>query len=256
MSKEAILAGLCQSELDIAFVDETGTPKKPLTVLAGDFCLMCAVVVRSERYRDAKTAIRRALRSIGGGVREFHATEIVNPRSRSAWKHLAFAKRLEAFDFLSALLIDVVESVPYVYVSGEQYYKELAPRLPVAGGPVVKHKTALKKVFFGSLLPHLKRPNRQAAVVVDSETTLRGAIKIQDIRMPEGVYEGGVIHAESWVEEGLQLADLAAYTLNRVFHVEQRRLDGKSGPFDARVEALHERLRPKLVDLLVVMRAP
>lgn len=208
-------------------------------------------VKRGCRWRGvkapAKAAIRRALRDVGGSVREFHATEIVNPSSGSPWKDIPFDRRLTAFDLEADLLVAVADDVPYVYVSGEQYYTELAPHLEVAGGPVMNHKEALKKVFFAALLKHLRHSGRTPAVVIDSEAALPNAIKIQSIRKPQGFCEGGVIHVESWVEEGLQLADLAAYTLNRVFHVKQRQLDGKSGASDRPVEALHERLRPKLV---------
>jgi hypothetical protein len=251
MSAEEILAGLYKPGRDVAFVDETGTSKKPLSVLAGDFCLICAVVIPSEKYQHAKVAIQKALRDIGGGVRELHATEIVNPGSSSAWKGVPLEKRLAALHLGSELLVHITQLVAYIYVSGEQYYAQLVPQIEAAGVQVTEHKAALKKVFFACLLERLRRPGREVAVVLDSETPIPDAIKIQGIRKPEGFYEGGVIYAESWVEEGLQLADLAAYTLNRIFHVKQRRLDGKSGLFDGPIETLHERLRPKLVDLLV-----
>jgi len=250
MNAGEILAGLRQPGLDVAFVDETGTSQKPLTGLAADFVMMCAVVVPSEGYQAVKSAIQDALVDVDQGIREFHATEIVNPDSKSLWKGVPLAKRLKAFDFETALLVDAAESVLYTYISGEQYYRDFVPRILQAGGTKMDHKAALKKVFFARLPGRMRHPNRKAAVVLDSEVSLHDAIKIQDIREPEWFYEGGVIHAESWVEEGLQLADLAAYTLNRVFHVKQRRLYGKSGPFDDRIDALYGRLRPKLIDLL------
>jgi len=94
------------------------------------------------------------------------------------------------------------------------------------------------------------------AIVVDSPTALPDKIKIQGVREAAGVYKGGIIYAESWREEGLQLADLAAYTLNRVFHIKQRLADGKANRFDEVIDGLYKRLRTKLivVDLLVAFR--
>lgn len=251
-SAEQVLAELTRPGRDVAFIDETGTHGKPLAVLAGDFCLMCAVVVPSESYQFIKTTILNALHNFqsASGVREFHANEIVNPSSQSAWKKVSLADRLGAFDLMSNLLIEVAKSILYVYVSGEQYFDELAPQIQAAGEKEPSHKKALEKVFFKALLGHLEdRGETIPAIVVDSTTALPNGIHA--IRNTDNVYAEGILHADSRMEEGLQLADLAAYTLNRVFHVKQRQLDGKLGRFDAPIQTLYWRMQPKMTDLLV-----
>lgn len=59
-----------------------------------------------------------------------------------------------------------------------------------------------------------------------------------------------MIHADSRVEMGLQLADFAAYTINRVYHVNQRQCDGKMSHFDELIKQAYERIKSKLLQLL------
>ena len=138
----------------------------------------------------------------------------------------------------------------------EQFNAELLPRLLERGGLTIDHEAVLKDVFFKALFQFMRRLDGEMAIVVDSPTALPDKIKIQGVREAAGVYKGGIIYAESWREEGLQLADLAAYTLNRVFHIKQRLADGKANRFDEVIDGLYKRLRTKLivVDLLVAFR--
>jgi hypothetical protein len=246
-----ILTGLSRGGRDLVFVDDTGTSGKPIPVLASDFRLLCAVILPSDRYDAVKRILSLGLRKLDPGLREFHATEIVNPGSRSPWKAVSIAKRLEALGLLGDQLLTHAELVAFVYVSGEQFNAELLPRILERGGPQIDYKAALADVFFKVLLQFMRRKGEEMAIVVDSPHPLPNEIKIQGVRDPMGVYQGGIIYSESWREEGLQLADIAAYTLNRAFHIKQRRADGKGNRFDEAIDRLFERLRPKALDLLI-----
>lgn len=247
-----ILAGLLLGERILVFVDESGTPGKPIPVLAGDFRLFCAVLVPSDRYDAAKRSLSRRLRELDAGLREFHAIEIVNPGSKSAWRALSADKRFHVLEFLAAQLVEHAALLAYVYVSGEQFNAELLPRILERGGAELDHEAVLKDVFFKVLLQFMRRMGDEMAIIADSPTALPDKIKIQDVRDPTGLYQRGIIYAESWREEGLQLADLAAYTLNRVFHIKQRRADGRASRFDDVIDGLIEELRTKTVNLLMV----
>jgi len=228
----------------LVFVDESGTSGKPLPNLARDFFLMCGVCMPSERYKIARAEMIAALTKVSSGIEEFHATEIVNP-SKSEWKSLSFEARLNLLALLVDQLVDNAEFVGLCYVSGEQY-----PQLVAAAGrdPGMTYKTAVRKVFFDSLINLFRTSGGDYAVIADSPKRLSNEIKIQRSSYPEGLLEEGVIYADSRHVAGLQLADLAAYMVNRSFHINQRQLDGKSNEFDRIVECALNRVR--LVDLL------
>ncbi|NVJ10682.1 DUF3800 domain-containing protein [Myxococcus sp. AM001] len=61
-----------------------------------------------------------------------------------------------------------------------------------------------------------------------------------------GVYCDGVFRVDSRVVPGLQLADLAAYPLNRIFHIKSRLSQGlELGPFDEPILDLYLANRSK-----------
>jgi hypothetical protein len=241
-----ILEGLCDPGRMLVFVDESGTSGKPLPNLACDFFLMCGVSIPSERYRSVKVELTAALSALSPPIEEFHAAEILNP-SRSEWKSVSPETRLHLLGLLTDLLADNAEFVGLCYVSGEQY-----PKLVTAAkkDPKMTYKTALRKVFFDCLIGLFRTSGQDYAIVADSPKRLRNEIKIQASRYPEGLYEKGVIYADSRHVEGLQLADLAAYMVNRIYHINQRQLDGRLNQFDRIIESALNRVR--LIDLLKV----
>lgn len=250
-SGNEILADLSRAGRKLVFVDETGTPGKKIPVLAGDFYLFCAVILPSDRYDGVKRTLILGLQELDAGLHEFHANEIVHPGTNSVWRAVPIVKRLDALRLLADQLINNAEIVAYVYISGEQYKSEILPRIIERGHPKIDYKKALKIVFFNTLIKFMRAKSEKMAIIVDSPDPLPDEMKIQDVRDSTGVYQGGIIYSESWREEGLQLADIAAYTLNRIFHIKQRRIDGKSSQFDEVIHNLFNRLRPKMVDLLV-----
>ncbi len=188
-----------------------------------------------------------ALGKLSPRIDEFHATEIVNPKSKSEWKSVSPEIRLHLLELLIGLLADNAEFVGLCYVSGKDYHRMLAA---AAKDPGMTQKTALWKVFFDCLIEVFRKRGEDYAVVVDSPKRLRNVIKIHASRYPEGLYEG-VIFADSRDEKGLQLADLAAYMVNRSHHIAQREADGKLlNQFDRLIKAAMTRIR--LIHLLEV----
>lgn len=98
-----ILAGFCDSGRILIFVDDSGTPQKPLPKLAGDYALMCGICMESEKYKAVKKELRAVLNELG--IDEFHAKNIVYPGS-SQWRKVRPQRKRE--DIIS-LLTDVVE---------------------------------------------------------------------------------------------------------------------------------------------------
>ena len=238
-----ILDGLCDLGRFLVFVDETGTSGKPLAHLGGDYVLICGVCMSSETYRCVKTQLADILTEMGPEIDEFHATEIVNPKVRSPWRQISLRERVHLFEQLAQILVKSAEFICLCQVSGEQY-----PQIMAGINPKMTYKTALQNVFLTSLHRLCLVEEMDTAIIVDSTTPLHDAIKIRLFRAPVGFYEGGVIYADSRNELGLQLADLAAFMLNRIHHIKRRQIEGKSSPFDIPIEAVLNSIR--LIDLL------
>jgi hypothetical protein len=247
-----ILDGLKSPGMDVVFVDETGTSGKPLSILASGFQLYCGVTFPSARYGEVRESLRSKLMSFGPTLKEFHATEIVNPKDASPWKAISIANRLEALQFLSMVLLEHASQIAYCYVSREQY-----PQLLAAAREVTEvnlsQKRGLRHVFFEILLAQLRARAipTPIAIVSDIEKPLADAIRIRTVVDLPCLYQGGVIEVASEVEPGLQIVDFAAYVLNRTFHATLRTRKLQQTPFDERILATYEAVRPRLQDLLV-----
>lgn len=190
---EDILGGLCDPGRRLVFVDDSGTPGKPLPNLARDFVVMCGICMTSERYQVAKAQLSAALADLGSDFTEFHATEIVNPRSNSPWKRIPSEERIRSLSLLVNVLAESVESILFCYVSGEQYYADLQPRILAVEGPKMSHKAALQQGFFQGIIDYLRPAEqmcsgqREVAIVLDSTKPLgRDKIELRSLRDPQG----------------------------------------------------------------------
>lgn len=232
----------------LAFVDDGGTPEKPLADLAGNFHLLCAVLISSENYLKLKAALADKPRQLPRGLHEFHATQIVNPGS-SAWQRHSTRQRLDTLALLYELLLQYADQILFGFVSGEQFDAEMRAQLP-AELSGIKSKEALKKVFFNCLIPYLKTRSSDSAILMDSDRETENQLRIQAVADPTGLYQSGVLHVDSRWELGIQLADLAAYTFNRLFHVKSRAQKGKLGPFDELIVDTMQKLQPLFCNVL------
>src|SRR5258706_8719112 len=214
-----ILAGLLDPGRRLVFIDDGGTPAKPLPDLARDFRVLCGVVVRSENYPNVTTRIPTELNRLPAEIREFHTNEVVNPGTRSAWSTISIDRRLALLWLVHALLVEYVDEILYCFVSGEQFETELRPRLLEAGLAFKDYKSALRHAFFNALVKCVEKTPGEVAIIEDASEELSGSIKVQQFVSTYGFYQGGVIIVDSSMVEGLQLADLAAWLFNRLHHV-------------------------------------
>jgi hypothetical protein len=250
---EEILADLCVPGRDLIFVDDSGTPNEPLPLLLSNYVLMCGVLLRSEEYRLVKGRLQHFLMELG--LEEFKTTHIVNPPSRSLWKRATLQKRKDSLYLLSDILAGSVETVLFCHVSGEQYYARIQPGILEMGGKEMDHKAAVEKVFFERVV-HLFGPRAcptkgETAIVYDSPKPLgTNQIALEPIPDPRGFYEGSIIHVDSRVEVGIQIADFAANLLNRIHHSHQRQVDGRTNCFDEILMTAAKKMESKLVDLI------
>lgn len=232
----------------LAFVDDGGTPEKPLENLAAHFHVMCGVLIPAENYLEIKRALESVPELLPLGIHEFHATQMVNP-GRSAWKKHSVRQRLDTMTLLFKLLRQHANQIVFGFISGEQFDAEMRHRLP-AELKSIESKQSLEKVFFNALMPHLKSLSGDVGIVMDSDIETENRLRIQDVADPRGIYQGGVLRVDSCWEIGVQLADLAAYTFNRVFHVRSRAAAGNVGPFDELIVDSMQQLLPLFRNVL------
>jgi hypothetical protein len=138
----------------------------------------------------------------------------------------------------------------YVYVSGEQFESTIRPQLASHGVPFKTHKEVLEHVFYNRLFSLLRQEGASFAIVADSRVPLTNALQIEAARDPRAILGGGVISVDSRVECGVQLADLLAFSLNRLHHARHRGGARAQTPFDELIVAELGSIYNRLADLL------
>lgn len=229
-----ILQGLASPGRTLVFIDDSGTPGKPLPELAKDFHLLCGLVISSEGYLRAKAEIASTIDLRVLGVQEFHANEIVNPKQRSAWRAVSCQERLRILSVLFSVIDRHVTSVLHIYISGEQFERNLRHLLPQRLGNLTV-KDALFRVFIKRIHEELTAQSTDIGVVMDAARDMPDEMDIHQFADPTGFYENGLIKVDSRHEPGVQIADLVAYAFNRLPHSRSRAEIGKENEFDKAV---------------------
>ena len=211
-----------------------------------NFVLICGVEINSGGYAEVCKRMNSRLQELGGNIREFHATEIVNPGTASPWRQISTDNRTACLSFLADILFNDCGKIYFCYI-GKDQFKGLMQANNITG---FTQKSGLKKVFFNCLLSEVLYKDEEIAIILDSDKALKDAIKTQQLNTTIKVHDNNIKYVSSDVEPGLQLADLAAYLYNRSFHLRQRAIDGKIGPFDQVIYEAFQKLSSKYRDLL------
>ncbi len=253
---------LLDPSLTAVFVDDSGTQAGviPREVLMPDYLLLAAVILPAgPKYLALERQMAQwktdASNEIGAAVKELHTVEIVNPRSRSVWRDISqetrrlFLKR--AYDLLQEYSL----GFPFMGIGKEQYDELLAKVQELARPfPDVRRwsrqKYGLEVVFCKSLAGHLP-PRFGRLVIVWDEDSSRSNELWQIFKPDVPVWSSGVVYLPSESCAGLQLADLTAYTFNRMFHIRNKELEGDElGPIDAIIRSYWKRMTDLKIDLL------
>jgi len=242
-----ILSKLKEDGRNLLFIDESGTSGKPLPNLEKDYMVFCGVEFKSANYTNICNQMLDKLSSISSNVKEFHVSEIVNPKKSTPWHKTSFEERIDSLLLLRKLMNEYCIVAPYCYISKEQYSSLVSGIL----AQKLSHKEGLKKVFFNLVLSAERLKDKNYAVVFDSEKKLDNGIKIQRVSLNNGsLYEDGVVLASSIAVPGLQLADYAVYILNRIHHSTYRIKTCCFNKFDEVLIESAEILKDKYLDLL------
>jgi hypothetical protein len=173
--------------------------------------ILCALRIRSEDYASAAPTLSNELEQLG--QREFHATEVVNPGSRSSWKLVSLTDRLRVFKLVGDLISIPTTRLYYIFISKGQY-EQLRSTVPGGSKITQAYKTGLKIVFLETLLDQLDDDGNQAVLVMDQDRPMP-APKIQEHARGSLLRGGGPIYAQSKDLIGLQFADMAALAVSR-----------------------------------------
>lgn len=182
-----------------------------------DVGLMAAIEMSPASYATASERLRRYLDA--NDLPEFHATDIVAGRRRSAFADMPPERRLDGFRKISEALVEARADLSYVHIPRSQYE---AMRVDMAAGgpsPAPEYKAAIRRVLLRRLIEEADGRAEPTMIVVDQDRP-QHAPRLLTSEAAPGLACGGVISAPSDQVVGLQLADMAAFCMGR--HLRRR----------------------------------
>ena len=216
-----INAELFRVGITLVFCDDSDIAEQPVPSLRPDLRVLVAVQITSDSYRSLNEAIASALTRFN--VHEFHATDIAT--GNGAWKERSENIRLEALRHLADLFSQYALRVGAVWLPKQQYptLRQSAKRF---GRVNAGFKQGLKRVLVRGLAERLAAGTRPAMLWLDQDKPICEA-KVEDWPEARFLVGGGPIVAPSHSVSGLQVADLAAWSVQR-YLVRRNRFDNDS----------------------------
>ena len=193
----------------LVFCDDTDIAGQPIAKVRPDLRILVAVQVPSENYAALDAAMTAALDQYG--VAEFHATDIAT--GNRAWKGRSEEERIAALAFVAEQLSIFAERVGAVWLPKGQY-PQIRKDAEKIGKVGVGFKHGLRRVLVRSVVERLAAGTRPAMLWLDQDSSLAGP-KVE--HWPEATFlmGGGPVVAPSHMVRGLQLADLAIWSVQR-----------------------------------------
>jgi len=193
----------------LVFCDDTDIAGQPVAKLRPDLRILVAVQVASENYVALDAAMTAALDQYG--VAEFHATDIAT--GNRAWKGRSEEERAAALAFVAEQLLIHTGRVGAVWLPKGQY-PQIRKDAEKIGKVGVGFKHGLRRVLVRSVVERLATGTRPAMLWLDQDSPLAGP-KVE--HWPEATFlvGGGPVVAPSHMVRGLQLADLAIWSVQR-----------------------------------------
>lgn len=211
----------------LVFVDDSGTPEQPLGEhLVKDYKLHAAAVLSSDAYRIFLSEHQEFL-SRYRWASEFHTVDVFQGK-RGAWAAQSAELRQRAFNTMAGHFGRFVERVLYVNIGVEQY-DEIMKRAGAAGAPYPTNVdwdshsegarvALLKAIGARTRLPPSPRP---LVVVEDADGHRENVCEVM-FKPEANIFSDGVFRVDSKRVPGIQLADMAAYCVNRLHHVRAK----------------------------------
>lgn len=202
----------------LVFCDDTDIAGQPVDTLQPDLRILVAVQVPSENYAALDTAMTAALDQFG--VHEFHATDMAT--GNRGWKGRGEKERAAALAFVAEQLSTFAGRIGAVWLP-EGQYPQIRKEAEKFGKVGVGFKQGLRRVLIRSVVERLAADGRPAMLWLDQHSPLAGP-KVE--HWPEATFlvGGGPVLAPSHLVRGLQLADLAIWSVQR-FQTRRARFD-------------------------------
>jgi hypothetical protein len=220
-----LLSGIGEPGRTLALCDETDLTIAATSRMVADIHAWVALIMPSERYPSLRDSLRAYQAEYG--VPEFHGNEIVNPGSKSAWKQIAYERRLDAYRFACALVTSHATELRHVHISAAQYAEWSAvysDDLPTS------HKDAVRRSFAGHIIDYLAG-YAPAMLIFDKEKN-NSRPTLEPVAGANHLAGGGILRAASHDVPGLQVADIAAYAIGRYLKRRDRIIAGNASAFD------------------------
>ena len=205
----------------LVFCDDTDFAGQSVTALEPDLRVLVAVQIASDTYARLDAAMMAALD--GYGVTEFHATDIAT--GNGMWKGRTETERATALQFVASQLATHAVRVAAVWLPKGQY-PSLRKEAEKLGSVGVGFKHGLRRALVRSVVERLAIGSRPAMLCLDQDTTIAGP-KVEHWPEAEFLVGGGPIVSPSHLVRGLQLADLAVWSVQR-FQTKRAGFDSRT----------------------------
>lgn len=269
MARRATEEELVQSLLQILgedrhrciFVDDGGAGHHDMgeSVLVQDHRTYTAVVIAPGNLEGLHRTYSRCFdvaRQHAAAFKEFHGTEMINPKKGSPWYGVDTAVRAKLWANTVEAMFPFVDRVVHGQIGREQYERELAKYGPAiqklpshVQESLRKHEWGLEHVFHVALTKMVLR-DRIPTIILQDNGRYTERFK-QQFLDDVPIWQGGVIYWPSESCPGIQLADLLSVAIARHFCTRARKLAGKSeNLFDKAAVAIGSMMSGKLVDML------
>jgi hypothetical protein len=212
------------------FVDDGGTPGSQHGYLVKDLSIYAGVIMRGEAYSSIEEKLHSLLRQVQETLHiqleKLHATDLVN--RRGPWASVCIQDRAAILEQWYGILARCALAIPWVYIGSEEYEQLLQQipgerRYPVNNISWQQHSRGLEIVFYKGLLTLVGKCDiKRTLVIVQDRDSARENVNSKMFRSGADVFNDTVHYRDSREIRGLQLADLAAFSLNRIFHIQNR----------------------------------
>ncbi len=227
---DLITAAIRRPGATLVFVDDTDFHGDQGQGLVPDLRVLAAIKLDSEHYLAIEQAMGERLSQLG--QREFHVSDIVNPKRGTPWSEVAISDRVEALNLLSGLIANSGATMLSAWVSRPQYDALRQAVIDQRGGDLgLDRNAALKRFVLRSLLEELDAEGRPALLAIDQDRP-RPTIELDLSEQASWLIGGGVLTAPSHSLFGLQLADALVYGIGRRFRIRNKYDGGSASPLD------------------------
>jgi len=240
----------------LLFIDDGGTPGKLLPNLVKNYKIYAGIIFLSDNYREFDISAKQSLDAIGANIKEFHAKEVVNPPSNSPWRGLSQQVRLNTLSEWGAFLKKYSIDILHLSIGSEQYDEFGKSPLVSPGKWIENHEQGLEKVFLINMLTELRNTYKTEDIIFiqDAKANQVEPVFKPCINPDLNIFKNSIFYLPSEMICGLQLADLAAYLLNRLHHIQNRAQSGKISAFDLMIFQIYNSVKDMTRNVLLGKR--